>query len=101
MAERAPAGGDLSAFRNFFRDFPDYGVRLTAHARERMAQRRIRLPQIRQVLRAGRVREVGRDIRTGQDKFRVAGRDADGRELEIVVALGPGDRVTVVTAILP
>lgn len=64
-----------------------------------MAQRRIRLPQIRRVLKIGSVTEVERDIRTGQDKYRVAGRDADGRDLEVVVVLGPGRRVTVVTAI--
>lgn len=101
MVGRGPTGRDLAAFRNFFRDFPDYGVRLTRHARERMAQRRIRLPQIKQALETGWIREVERDIGTGQDKFRVAGRDADGRELEVVVALGPGRRVTVVTAIQP
>ena len=38
-------------------------------------------------------------IRTGLDKYRVAGRDADGRDLEVVVTLGPGPRVTVITAI--
>ena len=38
-------------------------------------------------------------MRTGQDKYRVAGRDPDGRDLEVVVTLGPGPRVTVITAI--
>ena len=99
MPVRGPTGRDRSGFREFFRTTPDYSVRLTRHARERMAQRRIRLPQIRRVLKTGSVREVERDIRTGQDKYRVAGRDADGRDLEVVVVLGPGRRVTVVTAI--
>ena len=64
-----------------------------------MAERRIRLPQIKRVLRTGTLREVELDIRTGREKYRVAGRDADARELEVVVTLGPGGRVTVITAI--
>ena len=99
MAARGPTARDRSAFGKFFRDFPDYDVRLTKHARDRMAERRIRLPQIERVLRTGSLTEVERDIRTGRDKYRVAGRDADGRDLQVVVALGPGGRVTVVTAI--
>ena len=99
MAARGPSDRDISSFRNFFRDFPDYNIRLTNHARQRMGQREIRLPQIRRILGTGTVREVERDIRTGRDKYRVAGRDADGRDLQLVVTLGPGRRVTVVTAI--
>ena len=41
------------------------------------------------------------DIRSGLDKYRVAGRDSDGRRLEVVANLdqtGPG-RVIVITAI--
>ena len=63
-----------------------------------MAERRIELAQIERVLRTGPLIEVVRDLGTGQDKYRVAGRDADGRDLEVVVTLDPG-RVTVITAI--
>lgn len=86
MAARGPSDRDMSSFRNYFRDFPDYNIRLTNHARQRMEQREIRLPQIRRILGTGTVREVERDIRTGRD-------------LQVVVTLGPGRRVTVVTAI--
>ncbi len=99
MPVRGPTNRDRSTFGNFFRDFPDYDVRLTRHARDRMAERRIRLPQLERVLRTGSLTEVERDIRTGRDKYRVTGRDADGRDLHVVVTLGPGGRVTVVTAI--
>ena len=66
-----------------------------------MQERDIRLPQIRIVLVAGSLVHVEPDIRTGLDKYRVAGSDADGRRLEVVVSLvetGPG-RVVVITAI--
>ena len=49
----------------------------------------------------GSLVRVEPDIRTGLDKYRVAGRDADGRQLEVVAGLdetGPG-RVVVITAI--
>lgn len=99
MVVPTPTPQGLAKFAAFFRRFPDYSVRLTKHARDRMAQRRIQLPQIRRVLRTGSLREIEPDMRTGQDKYRVAGRDPDGRDLEVVVTLGPGPRVTVITAI--
>ncbi len=88
-------------FNNFLRDFPDFGIRLTQHARDRMRDRNIELPQIRTVLKSGSVRLVERDIRTGLDKYRVAGRDADGRNLEVVVNLDETEKgcIVVVTVI--
>lgn len=94
----APTPRDLAAFRNFFRRFPNYNISLTRHARQRMQQRGITLPHINRVLGAGALTDVAPDIKSGQDKYRVAGFDADGRFLEVVVTLGPGRRVTVVTA---
>ena len=49
----------------------------------------------------GALVHVEPDIRTGLDKYRVAGSDADGRQLEVVANLvetGRG-RVIVITAI--
>ena len=66
-----------------------------------MQERNIRLPQIRTVLVTGSLVHVEPDIRTGLDKYRVSGSDADGRRLEVVANLvetGPG-RVVVITAI--
>ncbi|MDE0391366.1 MAG: DUF4258 domain-containing protein [Rhodospirillales bacterium] len=91
----------LSQYRNFFRDFPNFNIRLTRHARIRMKERDIRLPQVRTILMTGSLVHVEPDIRTGLDKYRVAGSDADGRQLEVVASLdetGSG-RVVVITAI--
>ena len=62
-----------------------------------MAERGIQAAQIERVLRTGSLTEVEPEIRTGQDKYTVAGRGADGRDLKVVVTPGPG-RVTVITA---
>lgn len=98
MVQGTPTARDRSTFRNFVRDCPDYDVRLTEHAREQMAKRRIELPQIERVLRTGSLTMVEPDIRTGQNKHRVEGRDQAERDLTVVVALGPGCQVTVITA---
>lgn len=90
-----------SYYKKFIREFPGFSVKLTRHARNRMQERNIRLPQIRTVLMTGALAHVESDIRTGQDKYRVSGRDADGRSLEVVASLdetGSG-RVTIITAI--
>lgn len=59
------------------------------------------MPQIRSVLRNGTVVQVEQDIRTGEDKYRVAGRDTDKRNLEIVAVLEETEsgRVVIVTVI--
>lgn len=64
-----------------------------------MRERGIRLPQIRSVLRSGTVVRVEQDIRTGEDKYRIAGRDTNERNLEIVVVLEETEsgRVVIVT----
>ena len=101
MAATVVPGKYLSHYKNFFRYFPNFNIVLTRHARVRMQERDIRLPQIRTVLMTGSPIQVEPDIRTGLDKYRVAGRDADGRGLEVVASLdetGPG-RVVVITAI--
>ena len=90
-----------SNLNTFFREFPDSRIRWTRHAIERMEERDIRLPQIRTVLENGFVSQVEPDIKTGLNKYRVVGRDADGRNLEVVVNLdetGTGC-VVIVTAI--
>ena len=66
-----------------------------------MQERGIHLSQIRSVLRSGTVVQVEQDIRTGEDKYRVAGRDSDQRSLEIVAVLEETEsgRVVIVTVI--
>ncbi len=79
----------LSIYRNFFRDFPRYGIRLTRHADSRRNERGFgfTLPDLRGVLRRGRILRVELDSGTGAERFLVAGRDVDGRPMELVVAL--------------
>ena len=101
MGESTPSHKYISYYKKFFRDFPGFHIRLTNHARKRMRERDIQLPQIRAVLMAGSLTHVEPDIRTGLDKYRVTGRDADGRGMEVVANLdetGPG-RVVIITAI--
>jgi len=102
MATSTPPNRFTANFRNFFREFPNFRIRLTRHARERMQEHSIRLPQIRSVLRSGTVVRVEQDIRTGEDKYRVAGCDTDERNLEIVAVLEETDsgRVIIVTVIV-
>ena len=101
MKEKTPPARFRAYFNSFFRKFPDFSIRLTRHARNRMQERDIRLPQIRSVLKSGSVSQVEQDIRTGDDKYRVVGRDRDGRMLEVVVNLIETERgrVVVVTVI--
>ena len=101
MATSAVPNKYRSSYTRFFRDFPDFTIRLTKHARTRMQQRNIGLPQIRTVLMKGSLVRVEPDIRSGLDKYRVSGHDADGRRLEVVANLdesGAG-RVVIVTVI--
>ena len=79
----------------------NFDVVLKKHARRRMKQHDVQLLQIRTVLRTGVIVRVESDIRTGHDKYRVSGHDADGRALEVVANLdetGSG-RVVIVTVI--
>lgn len=101
MTEGTPSNRFRKNLKGFFRKFPDFSIRPTRHAQERMQKWAIELPQIWMVLERGSVQQVEADIRTGSDKYRVMGRDADGRTLEIVVNLdetGEG-RIIVVTVI--
>ena len=85
------------------RDFPDFNIRPTRHAYQRMAEHAVASTHIRRVLRSGSLVRVEPDIVTGLDKYRLAGRDADGRALEIVVNLNETSNglVVVITVIDP
>lgn len=101
MGASTPSERYASYYKEFFRRLPDFHIRLTKHSRTRMRERDIQLPQIRTVLKTGALVHVESDIRTGLDKYRVAGSDADDRRLEVVANLeetGQG-RVVIVTVI--
>ncbi|MCY4139875.1 MAG: DUF4258 domain-containing protein [Rhodobacteraceae bacterium] len=99
MARKTPHHKQATAFLKFVRKKPEFSVKRTKHARERMAENGIALPAIRTVLRRGRLIHAETDIRTGLEKYRISGRDPDGRPLEVVVNLEETDqgRVTVIT----
>ena len=101
MRAGSPSNRYSAYYRKFFRDFPNFDVVLKKHARGRMKQYDVQLLQIRTVLRTGFIVRVESDIRTGLDKYRVSGHDADGRALEVVANLdGTGSgRVVIVTVI--
>lgn len=103
MRARSLSSKYYAQYKKFFRDFPDFSVVRTQHALDRMKTHGVQLPQIRTVLRTGSVLLVESDIRTGLDKYRVSGHDADGRALEVVANLdetNPG-RVVIITIIDP
>lgn len=101
MTKNTSSSGHRANLKKFFREFPDFRIRLTQHARDRMREREILLPQIRAVLESGAVRHVEPDIKTGLDKYRVGGRDADGRSLEVVVNLDEtGDGCVIVITVI-
>ena len=58
MVQGTPTDRDRSTFGKFFHDFPDYDVRYTKHAREKMAERGIQAAQIERALRTGSLTEV-------------------------------------------
>lgn len=90
-------------YSKFFRDFPNFSIARTQHAIDRMREYGVQLQQVRTVLKTGSVSLVESDIMTGLDKYRVSGRDADGKALEVVANLdGTGlGRVVIVTVICP
>ena len=94
-----PTNKDLSRYKGFVGAPEDFDFRFSRHSRERMRERQISLPQIHRVLKTGTLVQVEIDIRSGRRKFRIAGRDLDGRSLEIVVNLGPRRKVKVITVI--
>ena len=71
---------------------------LTGHAEKQMASRDVARFEVEKVLKAGAVVMVETDP-DGTERWRVAGRDADGRRIEVVVEPLPPTIVVVVTVI--
>ena len=93
----------IAHFRNFIRNFQNFDIVLTWHARGRMEEYEVTLPDLRKVLRRGYLLRAEPSIQTGRDLYRVAGHDIDNRPLEVVVDLdttGSGCAI-VVTVIEP
>src|SRR5262245_18838042 len=74
------------------------GVELTTHAREKMTAEGVSLVDVMHVLRSGVVRRApDRDVRTGNEKFRVEGTSDDRRLCVVVVFEVYPVRLRVVT----
>ena len=94
---------DIARYSNFFSDFQYFDIELTDHAKERRQQHGVTLADLRKVLRRGVLLHVEPDIRTGDDKYRVAGSDINNRPIEVVGVLETTGKgcVVVVTIIDP
>lgn len=68
------------------------------HAAERMLERDISRFDIERLLKAGVVVMIETDP-DGSERWRVAGRDADGRRIEIVVEVIPPTLIVLITVI--
>ena len=91
----------IADYRNFLGAFQKFSIETTKHANQRMQQHGVTLPDLRRILRRGGLRHVERDIRTGEDKYRVAGSDIDDRPFEVVVVLDTtGDGCVVVVTVI-
>ena len=71
---------------------------LTDHAEERMAEYDVARFEIVRVLKAGAVVMLHTEP-SGTETWRVAGRDADGRRIEVVVEPIPPSMMVVITVI--
>lgn len=92
-----------ASFGKFIREFPQFDIELTRHARERMQENAVTLLDLRKVLQRGYLLLTEQNIRTGRDLYRVAGSDVDNQPLEVVtdlVTTGSGC-AKIVTVIRP
>jgi hypothetical protein len=71
---------------------------LTRHAEDQMEARDVARFEVERVLKAGAVVMIDTDP-DGTEKWRVAGRDADGRRIEVVVEPIPPSMMVVITVI--
>jgi hypothetical protein len=63
-----------------------------------LPDRRISIPDVRKVLTNGQVRATEKDIRTGNEKWTVRGKDLDDRIIEVVIDVEHDPIAVVVTA---
>jgi hypothetical protein len=77
---------------------PEFRMVLTRHAEDQMLDRDVARFEVEKVLKAGAVVMVETDP-GGSERWRVAGRDTDGRRIEVVVEPIPPSMAVVVTVI--
>jgi len=77
---------------------PTFRMVLTDHAEERMAEYDLARFEVEKVLKAGAVVMIDMEP-SGTETWRVAGRDADGKRIEVVIEPLPPSMAVVVTVI--
>ena len=77
---------------------PAFLLVVSEHAERQMADRDIARFEVEEVLKAGVVVMIELDP-TGAERWRVAGRDADGHRIEVVVELLPPTMAELITVI--
>ena len=77
---------------------PAFRLVITDHAAKQMRDRDVARFEVEKVLKAGAVIMVETDP-GGRERWRVVGRDADGRQIEPVVELIPPSMAVLVTVI--
>jgi Domain of unknown function (DUF4258) len=77
---------------------PAFRLVPTTHAAQRMAQWGIARFEVERVLKAGAVVMIERDP-DGKERWRVAGHDADGRRIDVVIEPRPPGITALVTVI--
>jgi Domain of unknown function (DUF4258) len=77
---------------------PAFRLVITHHAGKQMQDRDVTRLDVERVLKAGAVVLIETDVQ-GRERWRVAGRDADGLRIEPVVEVIPPDKMVLVTVI--
>jgi len=77
---------------------PTFRMVLTDHAEERMTEYEVARFEIEKVMKAGAVVMIDMEP-SGTETWRVAGRDVDGRRIEVVIEPIPPSMVVVITVI--
>lgn len=77
---------------------PEFRMVLTGHAGDQMRDRDVARFEVEKVLKAGVVVRIEMDP-DGSERWRVAGRNADGARIEVVVEPIPPSMTVVVTVI--
>lgn len=88
------AQGTISRFRRLIRSFR-YVV--STHAAEELDDDNLSILALETIVLAGRVQERQRDIQTREVKYVIAGVTLDGSAAEVVVKIGFGGRLVVIT----
>jgi hypothetical protein len=74
---------------------------LTTHADEEMDDEGLTIFDVEQCVLTGQIVERQKDQSTGEWKYRIRGRTVCNGTIEVVVKLGPTDKVVIITVYTP